>query len=213
MPKQHQRPSTGKSPPQEIAPAVPDAADEPEGSLPLNANTLDTLLKGTLLLLEKFGLASSLSPEHVNLIWLLHAAAFKNVPEYRLRTAQTFLAHQEKDHATYANTVLTLTNTNAELVKQNRLLTDTVITSNANPTPKPNTMNTAQPMPAPIVTDTPAHPADSTWTRSERPQPITPTRHLPNRSSQFAPPKARRVGTTPVASTSKFGRLSHLTSE
>ncbi|KAF9512891.1 hypothetical protein BS47DRAFT_1344836 [Hydnum rufescens UP504] len=85
MPKQHQRPSTGKSLPQEIAPAVPDAADEPEGTqthLPLNANTLDTLLKGAHLLLEKTGLASSLSPEHVNLIWLLHAAAFKNIPEY-----------------------------------------------------------------------------------------------------------------------------------
>ncbi|KAF9505015.1 hypothetical protein BS47DRAFT_1354483, partial [Hydnum rufescens UP504] len=175
MPKHHHRPSTGKSPPKETAPVVPDAADDSEGSqpyAPLDATTVASLLQGALLLLQTV----ELSPEHANMIWLLHSSAFDKTPEYRARTTQAFLTYQQKDHASHVNAVLTLTNTNAELVKQNILLTDTIIASNVNPTPKANSVNIAQPIPASVVADVPAHPTHSTWTQSKHPKPITPTR-------------------------------------
>ncbi|KAF9504901.1 hypothetical protein BS47DRAFT_1354600, partial [Hydnum rufescens UP504] len=189
MPKHHHRPSTGKSPPKETAPVVPDAADDSEGSqpyAPLDATTVASLLQGALLLLQTV----ELSPEHANMIWLLHSSAFDKTPEYRARTTQAFLTYQQKDHASHVNAVLTLTNTNAELVKQNILLTDTIIASNVNPTPKANSVNIAQPIPASVPDasespQSPQHPNLATY----------PTRRAINgsnssRQSQPYPPSS-----------------------
>jgi hypothetical protein len=145
MPKHHCRPSTGKSPPKETAaPIVVDAADDSgsSGTLPYDANSFATILKGALLMLETIGWTSLLLEPCYNLIWLLHEAAIESTPEYRTRTIQAFLNHYVEDNATQANTILALTNTNAELVKQNKFLTDALITSNVNAGPKARPVNT-----------------------------------------------------------------------
>ncbi|KAF9511423.1 hypothetical protein BS47DRAFT_1346732, partial [Hydnum rufescens UP504] len=151
---------------------IPTKGNRPRPLRTTRRHNSSLLLQGALLLLQTV----ELSPEHANMIWLLHSSAFDKTPEYRARTTQAFLTYQQKDHASHVNAVLTLTNTNAELVKQNILLTDTIIASNVNPTPKANSVNIAQPIPASVVADIPAHPTHSTWTQSKHPKPITPTR-------------------------------------
>ena len=113
----------------------------------------------------------TLSNNHFNAIWNLRLAAYDNNDGYRHNVAEQVIVERENEHAKTSSTISTLTETNAELVKQDRLLTETMITLNASPTLKANQHTPAcvkKVIPAPLTT--------STWTRSERLQPITPTR-------------------------------------